>query len=101
MSGFRGYVVGLADSELAAVGGSSGFDRQCAFEHEIPIGHGAVKVPGDLLAQRQGKDARLHVAADRHRLFVSRTFTCATSRPMRAASRRARGTSSARAAATR
>src|SRR6516164_7488651 len=68
MGGSRCYVIGPADRELAAVGGGPGFDRQRALEHEIPIGHGAVKVPGDHLARRQGENACLHVAADRHRL---------------------------------
>jgi len=52
MCGFRCYVVGPADGELAAVGGGSGFDLQRALEHKIPIGHGAVKVPGDRLPRR-------------------------------------------------
>ena len=68
MGGFPSYVISLADGELTAVGRGSGFDRQRALEHKIPIGHRTVEVPGDRLARRQGEKARLYVAADRYRL---------------------------------
>jgi hypothetical protein len=32
--------------EIAVSGGGAGFDRECACEHEVPIGYGAVVVPG-------------------------------------------------------
>src|SRR5437879_5969565 len=64
MRGFWDNVIALANGELAVSGGSPGFDRQCAFEHEVPIGHRTVVMPGDRLAGSEGEKARLHVAAE-------------------------------------